>query len=395
MSITKQIKQFYKANNKIAILLAFVMLCQIAGFLPNIPAVVNYALYLLFGIYVMSKAKENVLPVFLLLAYIPLEIMMADPNPLFQSWPRYALFAFLLMGVSPLFQSEAIRKLRSTVLQVIIFSCAFLGVGSFFCYFLGINYMSASVEDIYSSAGLFGGLVNHSMMLGPICGMGAIYLMSLAYKTKKRMYWALVACCIVCSMLSGSRSALMASVAGTIVALYRLSGSGARFAKAGVVVVVVAALTSSFWGNAMDRIIAKNHGNTSSLSIDSREELWLQRIDEFQSSPIVGVGFVSVDTKSSYGFNANTGQIESGSSWLSILSMTGILGFILTMSVIIPSFMAAWKRNRDEEAALLCGLLALMFIHMFAEGYVFSAGGFLCFALWLFVGCAYDQKYKV
>ena len=43
--------------------------------------------------------------------------------------------------------------------------------------------------------------------------------------------------------------------------------------------------------------------------------------------------------------------------------------------------------------ALLCGVLTLFFVHMFAEGYIFAGGSFLAFMLWLTVGVATDSKY--
>lgn len=48
----------------------------------------------------------------------------------------------------------------------------------------------------------------------------------------------------------------------------------------------------------------------------------------------------------------------------------------------------------ENKDAMLLGFLALFAVHMFAEGYVFAAGGFLCFILWLVVGVCYDRKYS-
>ena len=40
--------------------------------------------------------------------------------------------------------------------------------------------------DIFNEVGLFGGLTRHSMLLGPISGIGAIYLSYQALQTRRK-----------------------------------------------------------------------------------------------------------------------------------------------------------------------------------------------------------------
>lgn len=90
---------------------------------------------------------------------------------------------------------------------------------------------------------------------------------------------------------------------------------------------------------------------------------------------------------------ASTGIIEPGSSWLAILSMTGIAGFAFFMTLLfstVSKLYALFKEDNDDWALLHLGILAVFAIHFIAEGYVFSGGGALCFLFWFFFGCAYS-----
>ncbi len=59
---------------------------------------------------------------------------------------------------------------------------------------------------------------------------------------------------------------------------------------------------------------------------------------EFESSPLIGVGFDAIDlnlSSASGGYDKDSGMVESGSSWLIILSMTGLIGAILLFPVLL------------------------------------------------------------
>ena len=168
--------------------------------------------------------------------------------------------------------------------------------------------------------------------------------------------------------------------------------SGTRFLKFTVLILFVAALTFPIWGNVLNGVIQKNEANLAEGSfIASREDKWNARISEFESSPIIGIGFAAVDP--ALDVVGLGGTIEPGSSWLAVLSMSGIIGGILFLSVFLSGYKACRKMHTDKDA-LLSGLLTLFAVHMIAEGYVFAAGSFLCYLLWLVVGCCFDRKYE-
>ena len=216
------------------------------------------------------------------------------------------------------------------------------------------------------------------------------------YECRKWIYWVCAACCLFAVMFSASRAALMSSLAGIVVTLYKQSGATSRFIRMGVVLGLIFMVSYPVWGGALDAVKQKNEGNKKAGSvISSRENLWDARIAEFQSSPVLGVGFTAVDDAVKGGtmpYDVNTGMVESGSSWLIILSMTGLIGSIFLLPLFVSSFFLVW-RDPCSFSALISGVLVLFYVHMIAEGYIFYAGSLLAFMMWLTVGVAHDCKY--
>lgn len=398
INLYQNIKLFYKTCNKPTLWFSLIVLNQVIGFTPGVPSVVLYATLLVYAIYQLTRSGNTCnLGIMGFLIYIPLSLLITSPDAVFRSWERFVLFALLVVCVSPLLTSGDTLRNRRNMFQILLSVCMFIGVGSFFARFLGINFMSTYKRDFLSHVGLFGGLTTHSMMLGPIAGIGALYMAYLAYTNREKWYWILASLSTISVMFSASRSALASLVAGMTIMLFRLSGSVNKFVITAVALIMLGMASFPLWGGAMDNIIAKNNSNIREGSaINSRDILWKSRLNEFQSSPVFGVGFAAIDRQSSgnEGFDERTGMVESGSSWLIILSMTGLLGALMIVPVLFMAYFTAY-RDDDHFSALVCGVLTLFFVHMIAEGYIFYGGSQLAFMLWLTVGVAMDCKYLI
>lgn len=396
--IIQEFKAFYSACNKPAFWFCLIELNQIIGFTPAVPSIVLYAALIGYAFYILFKQgmKYNWW-ILAFLSYVPLALLITSPDAIFRSWERFILFALLVTCVSPLLTSEEAILNRCNMFQMLLVVCVIIGVGSFFARYLGINFMQRSRMDVLVQAGTFGGLTTHSMLLGPIAGIGALYMAYLAYTTKRRWYWIIAALSAFSVMFSASRSALASLIAGMTIMLFRLSGSVNKFAITAVALIMLGMVSFPLWGGAMDAIIAKNEANIrDGGAINSRETLWNSRVNEFNSSPVVGIGFAAIDRQSSgnEGFDKSTGMVESGSSWFIILSMTGLLGALMIVPVLFMAYFTAY-RDDDHFSALVCGILTLFFVHMIAEGYIFYGGSQMAFMLWLTVGVAMDCKYLI
>ena len=102
------------------------------------------------------------------------------------------------------------------------------------------------------------------------------------------------------------------------------------FSKYFLLISSIIILTFPIWQNNASFMIDKMKFDDVSSSEDltlSRANKWNSRLIEFDNAPFIGIGFSSIDINGLDNFDRVTGQIEPGSSWLSLLSMTGLIGF--------------------------------------------------------------------
>lgn len=390
-----EFQQVLKNAGLIVLLFVLSKFSQTFGFLPFIPEELIYGCMILMAIYMFTKYTKADIQMLILLGYLVLNIYLCKPDTIFNSWMRLGLFVILMVCVGPLLQNETLRDIRHKCLQVTMSIITGLSIISFFCYFFEINYMWLEYESEYNTAGTFGGLFSHSMLLGLIAGASAVFSTYKALETEgnqKTVFIVITLICLATVFLSASRSALLCSIAGVLLTLQKASNNNQHFLKIATIGMLITAVTYPLWGEITEDVVEKTEKNMEMGGFTaSREDKWNARIEEFKSSPLVGIGFAAVDPE--LDDVSHGGIIEPGTSWLAVLSMTGIIGLILFLSVFYKAYTACNKMTQQEDALYL-GLLALFSVHMMAEGYVFAAGSFQCFLLWLIIGCCYDRKYE-
>lgn len=382
-------------HNKWPLLFGLVAISPALGFIPSTQSLYYVLLVFTFLLSLKNhKQTTGLCFIFFIACLVSIVLNASKIAPVFTPWTRLGLFAIVFSVGSPLMQSEKSRDYRLKILHIMVLMCVLIAVGSFVGYFFGINYMRVLNDDSYiNTAGIFGGLTRQSMLLGPMSGIGTVYCGYKALTTKSKLYWLIAIPCAACTMFSASRAAFLSAIAGILAVTYAYSRSGVQFIKTFVSVLIVGSLTFPLWNSALDGLEEKNERNISSGSqISSREGKWDNRIEEFHSSPLCGIGFCTVDPKYTEDYNYN-GGIETGSSWLSVLSMTGLCGFIPFCILVYQAIVNVWKR-RTRESALLMGLIAFVLLHMLAEGYIFFGGSSLCFLAWLIIACSYDNKFR-
>ena len=381
-----------------AFLLAFIVLWQLLGFVPRIPSNIYIGVLAFISLFIFKYKNNLYWPILLLILYIPINIVLCNPNRIFQSWLRYMGFVVVILSVSPLLQSNYSRNFRKNSLLYILTLITILSVASFFAYFMSINYNHAEYS---SEIGLtnFAGLTNHSMVLGPISGLAICFqiflLFSLRGKIKILLYLSLV-CSIGSLLFAASRGAFVGTVCGAGIMLLIFSHAKKKLLQYAVVLGIIIAATSNLWVPAMEGMIFKQENTHDLGRFGTRTDRWEYRIREFEENPIIGVGFSSVDLNIDDRVNLESGVIEPGSSWLSILSMLGIIGFIIFLRIYYQTIKNLIDRSiyTDPWRILLLGLVALFSVHMMIEGYVFAFGSPLCLILWLVLGNAVDIRYR-
>lgn len=376
----------------IAWIFSIVAVSAVAGFIP-FPISLYYLLicgicllYILLG----GVKKVNGMYVALLVAF-GLSALFAE-EPMFNSKVRFGLFVMVSMICSPCISSDRAVTFRTLITRNILALLSLLTVGSFFCYFLGINYMRTRANELHdlSSAGIFGGLYSHSMLLGPCSVLVAIVFLNSFMEERKKLYILLFFVSAAAVVLSASRASTLALGTPIVYFLFFMKNGSGRRKLIGLLLIVFiigAPLAEKIGGGLMEK---QQRNVEMGGTLSSREGKWDARIKEFQEHPITGIGFCAVDTRNTNDYNSY-GGVEPGSTHLSVLSMTGILGLIPYIMVLWAAYKAV-RRDENAKARVRMCLFLAMIIHAAFEGYGLYAGGFLFLMFWLVIGQCEDYN---
>ena len=324
-----------------------------------------------------------------------LSILLNDIPEVYQPWMRFILFVIVTIVASPFIQSDFYDKFRVSLFKYI----------HYFLILLIILSIPFIITGEKGEAG-FGGATDHSMLLGPVASLSIITLLYKVFKGyNKVLTLSLIIISFISLLLAASRVSLIGAIVAIIYFFYRLySNNKRKFAIIAVSIIAMMTLSYPLWSSYMEGIEKKNQAQiTESGEINytgSRDVLWQQRIREFKSSPLVGVGFgyaeyvtnINERTGRITYKKSDSGVIEPGSSWLGALSMTGLFGFTALLVLWFKSLKNCWKvEKRDKLFGVYIGsTLVFWAVHMIAEGHIFSAGGFPFFLTWITIGTAYS-----
>lgn len=372
-----------------------------SSFFINVP-VVYYTSSLLFaiGIFIIngSKKKINVLMFFFYLACI-FSIIVNDIQKEFDAINRFISFFFITFLLGPFISSSIFRYFRLKL----------------FLYLSHINIYVCSLSYVFLVSGLhegrkmnelygelrpdFAGLYNHSMLLGPFSGFSVLSCIYFFTTTKKKYYLILAFLSFMSLIVSGSRSALLGFILALFYFIYKINkGQLIKFYKTAMILLLILLLSFPFWAIYLESIIGKfSYGQESGSVTASRDDLWIGRINEFIDNPLFGYGFSRIYISDSNLIFNLRGNIEPGSSWLAILSMTGIFGFfsfaLLYFKMVHKSLFEG--KIYSNIHYLIFSLLISNAMYMIFEGSILSSGTLMFCFLWLVLGLSNEIKLKI
>lgn len=381
-------------GNFFVILFVTLVASNLFGGIVNIPSVyICLISVIIFFSYINYGANIDLF-VLLIIIYLPLELLLANPDERFKSWQRLIMFILVLLSISPLIQNDYARKFRRLLLTFLIYIVVFASIASFFTYFLGINLMVRNNTNEYLGiAGHYGGLYDHSMKLGPMAAISTIFLLYKGLVTNNKWLYLLSSFCAIAVLFSASRGSFVAMIIASVFVFVKYSSNSQHLIRILMVSVMLITISYPVWNGAMEGLEQKQSANIKSGgTFNSRLTKWNQRVAEFSSSPLYGVGFCSIDPKSKEYWSKTTGTIEPGSSLLSIFSMTGVIGAILFSLFFYRSYIHV-SASKNDYGNILIVMCIFFSIHMLSEGYIFAAGNPICIFFWLLIGCCYDMKY--
>ncbi len=324
---------------------------------------------------------------FLFVAFI--SILLNEIDPVYMSTARLISFLIVIIAIGPFLENNL-----SVFFKIQLFNDA-NKVLIFFTFISFLGYLT-KIPLFFNASG-FQGLLNQSMLLGPIAALSSLnainYFVLTEHKTKKIIFIALFFISILMCIAAASRGAIIALLISLLsYGFISFRTSKWKLIKVLLIFTTITLITSAVWMPFTKNIVQKQAQKIATENIlSNRDRMWIDRILDFKESPIYGVGFASFRNTANSKIN-NTGNIEPGTSWLMIFSSMGILGLMAFMFLIVrPVFQIFQIKDPTNKIyPFMMSILIFFIFHLGIEGYALSAGGVLFFYMWLTI--ALSQK---
>jgi len=312
--------------------------------------------------------------------------------------PVFRLYSWILIiaTVGPLIYSASLLRFRQRLLEGFMKVFMWVGAMSFLYWIVGLPNFGR---------GHFSGLMNQSMALAPVASLGGLYAFYLFLKEKKgtkrkMIFFTLFTFSSISVFLAASRTAFIAYMLAFFVYLIFNRFAFRKTIMMSVLlftVTIASIMTDSGFSSADSKA---SEGNVLERGMENtREVLWTNRMIEFKSSPFFGVGFATqsddiiIFDKQHADFKGRNGRIEPGSTYLMILSMTGLFGAFAMLLLMLKIFISKdfWKRVALQDSYKLASFVFFS-VHFVAEGYIYSSGALFACIFWLLVGATYPYS---
>lgn len=317
--------------------------------------------------------------------------LLLHPAP--ELWLRTQRFLAFLIGMlcfSPLLTSDSLAKIRlriSATTYYVLSAMVFLSFLVWLASFIQFREDGIWKSGIHNYG--FCGIFKMGMVLSPVSAIIAItaafLLLEGKSKIKPFLNGLILLTGIIMCVAGGSRIAsvgLFLSLASLLIMKRHVLAQMLhnRLAIAMALSGTILLIASSPYALSVIRhknMIGESHGSL----FYSRERLWHDRIEEFASSPLTGIGYAN-----EFPSERNKGsltEIEPGSSWLALMSYGGLvgLGCFLWFSAGLARML---YRIRDDGRFPLClSILLFLVINAFTEGWLMFAGSIIFPVFWL------------
>jgi O-antigen ligase len=302
------------------------------------------------------------------------------------AWPRWVGWSALVIGFGPVCFTLHAAHLRLSMYRVGQTMFLWSVLASALWWLAGLPNLGV---------GDFTGIMWHSIQLGSTAALVGVMAIARITNGGSAWWYGVYGTCALVAMLASSRAALAAMAFGTLIAFALKLRRNALISSCALffgIVIAVAPIT------ALDVLLTAMPGEfTSGLARKSfqhsREQHWEARWEEFDSSPWTGVGFMSA-WEDTMGVDPDTGAIETGSSYLALLSMTGMVGagaMLLLVCSMAWGVFRHWHDTAEVHRVEICSMAGFWIVHLGAEGYIFAVGSLMNLMFWLWLGCLNDH----
>ena len=298
---------------------------------------------------------------------------------------KYGGWAALVVVAGPVLLGPGPKKFRDAVWATTM--GLLLAVG-----FASLGWFALGRENL--GRGYFTGVMNHCMILAPMTGIAIVFALSKALARESWRWSIPMVACIPPFLLAGSRSAVGCLLLGVsiVFAVHRK--------WQGVMVLAVVLFAGYIVLNRQGTdtegglMIRLTETMREKGLVNTREHLWRARWAEFNAHPFFGIGIGIAEGDGAELDDAGNVMVEPGSSYLALLSMTGIsgaLGFLGCLAWSAKNWFSGRGSVPKEKVAQMMGIGGFLALHAVAEGWILAVGSPLAFIFWLWLGHLADQ----
>ena len=381
----------YIRQNTIEIIISFCILSNLFGFfLPRFLYYIGLGLlaYKMTQMGVRKNKNSTLFTLFILLIIASSIInMMLDL--------RLVLFSFILILTSPIYTSLKWHLYKKRIMHTLFIGFVGVVLINYYAKLRGFNLRALTQQWQDLTDKQFSGYCDQPMWLAAAAAVSAIYCAYLVFSQRKKgklqqyFYILLLLCSVYIIMISGSRAAFMAAMGSTCLTLYFLVKNKLRLIKYVVgSAVLVLVLSPIFFSRSTFGAMMAKQERQEEEGTTSRDGVWADRMAEFKSSPLIGVGFGAHGV----GDEKEVSRVETGGGWISILAQTGIIGLILALSIIAKAFTSIRVIRRDTSMICIYAAYFFFIVHSIVEGYMFQGGWYLCLIFWMVIGLLIENK---
>jgi len=309
---------------------------------------------------------------------------------------RLVVFTFILIITAP---SKSLRwhlyKLK--LLRCIYWGFAVVTLLNFYAKLIGYNYLDLFRDEYFWASGKvgeFSGFGRFAMWTSCAAAISTMVFVSYAFTSelksnfRKFICYAMTLISLYVTMISASRSAFFLSLACSLIVIKMQTKKFSGIIRNLIIIAVTISVFAPVLIDNSEAMMNKKNGLEITTQNTSRDELWGNRMEEFWSSPVIGIGFAAHGV----GLNKQIGRTESGGSFISVLAQSGIIGFSLIFLIWVAATNLPHHIPDNQTLILTYGAFLFMSVHCIFEGYMFQAGWYMCFIIWLVVGVMIENK---
>lgn len=384
----------YISNYWIEALLA---ICLFSNLYPDLPSWSYYLLIIVFFLIAYlnkTNTKDGLSLLGVVFIGITLFSSLVNLTITIRLWFIIAIFIITLVWHSP-----KLYNFKMRFINFCLVGFAITPILNYYAFKRGINYMLLHpkyANEVFTLN--FSGFTCNSMWLAAACGIATIifvYFLVQCYNTRKYWYAIFLLFPLFCSLfmtiVAASRSALALSVVSSMMLVWICINKITKLLGVVILFVCLGMISLPTLLQNSERMMSKIE-NQEITGQHSRQGLWDARIDEFIESPIFGIGF----SATGIGERKKIGRAETGSGWLTILSQSGIIGFLLAIFITLKAFIPIKQLRKHHKIVLYYIILMFLCLHSLFEAYIYQGGWYLSFFFWLLVGTIADfKKYEL